>query len=233
MPKPRPRLAIILDRIEEAYGPVRSGEPRDAYELILYRNSGYPQSDANCASGFKALKTDIGLEPSTILASKVARLRKALRAGGIVPEVRAERVREIARRVRDEFGGDLGKVLALPPAEARKVLASFPTVAEAGADKILLFTRTSPVAALPSNSVHVPVRLGYGTVAKSWSKSYRTAQAAVAAELPERYDDRIRAHLLIKSLGHEVCKLARPLCEQCPVAALCPSYGKFTPGPRR
>lgn len=233
MPNSRPRLAVILDRIEHAYGRTRSGEPRDAYELILYRNSGYPQSDANCASGFKALKTDIGLEPSRILAASVTRLRQALRAGGIVPELRAERVREIARRVRDDFGGDLGKVLELSSSAARKILASFPTVAEAGADKILLFTHTSPVAALPSNAVHVPVRLGYGAAAKSWSRSYQTARAAIAAELPERCPDRIRAHLLIKCLAREVCKLSRPLCEKCPVATLCPSYVKFTSRPKR
>ncbi len=185
-----PRLVTLLDMIERAYGKQKTSEPRDAYALLLRRNAGYPQSDANCARGFAALEAQVGLEPAAILAAKLGALQTALRAGGIVPELRAQRVREIATRVRDEFGGDLHAVLERPLLEARRILASFPTVSEAGAEKILLFTRTAPVAALPSNCVHVPVRLGFGRAAKSWSTCYRTAQAAVAAELPERVADR-------------------------------------------
>ena len=227
MNRPRPQLAVIFELIEQAYGPQKSVEPREAFRLLLHRNCGYPPSETHCGRGFAALKADIGLQPGEILAAPVISLRKALRAGGIVPELRAERLREIATRVRDEFGGDLRKVLRLPLPEARKVLRSFPTISEAGADKIMLFTRAAPVAALPSNCLHVPVRLGYGRDAKSWSVSYRTAQEAIAAEVAERCEARMRAYLLLKRLGHEVCKQSRPLCEHCPVASRCAYYCKL------
>jgi endonuclease III len=217
----RARLDAILDAIEHEYGAQKRSEPRDAFGLLVHRNSGYPPSDANCGRGFAALKTGIGVEPDAILAAPVRSLRAALRAGGIVPELRAERLREIATRVREEFGGDLRKVLKLPLTRARKVLRSFPTISDAGADKILLFTRAAPVAALPSECLHVPLRLGYGSETKSWSAGYRSAQEANEAELAEGFEPRMRAYLLLKRLAHEVCKRSKPLCGRCPVASRC------------
>jgi len=46
--------------------------------------------------------------------------------------------------------------------EARKALKKFPCISDPSADKILLFTKTAPISAVPSNRVHVPLRLGLG-----------------------------------------------------------------------
>lgn len=221
MGKPKTKLARILDRLEKEYGKQKPTEPSDPYELVLHRNAGYPQSDANCARGFAALKTQIGLKPADILRAADAGLRSATRAGGIFPEGRAQRLREIAARVEREFGGDLRAVLKRPLAEAKKALKKFPTIADSGAEKILLFTKTAPVAALPSNCLDVPLRLGYGRASKNWAASYRSAQEAVRAELPEDCDAQIRAYLLLKRHGQEVCKRSRPLCERCCVSEDC------------
>ena len=221
MAKAKTKLARILDRLEKEYGKQKPWEPSDPFELVLHRNAGYPQSDANCAKGFAALKSRIGLKPGDILRASDADLRAAAHEGGIFPEKRAERWKEIAARVEHEFGGDLRSVLKKPLAEARKALKKFPTIADSGADKILLFTKTAPVAALPSNCLDVPLRLGFGTASKNWAASYRSAQEAVRAELPEDCDAQIRAYLLLKRHGHEVCKRSRPLCEQCCVSSDC------------
>ena len=183
MKKAKTRMAQVLDRLEKFYGKPKAPKITDAYEMVLHRNAGYPQSDVNCDKGFAALKKDIGLAPKKILAAPIEELRKALRAGGIVPELRAQRLREIAARVETEFGGDLGSVLKRPVAEAKKALRKFPTLGEAGAEKILLFTGTTPVAAVPSNCIHVPLRLGFGRENKNWAASYKSAQEAIRTEL--------------------------------------------------
>jgi endonuclease III len=215
------RLAAILDRLEAAYGPQKSHEPTEPYRLILYRNAGYPQSDVNCAKGYAALKSRIGLSPADILSASTTALRDALREGGIVPEIRARRMKEIAARVEEEFGGDLRSVLTRPITEAKKALKAFPTIGDSGAEKILLFTRAAAIAALPSNCVHVPVRLGFGRTSKTWSTSYRSAQEAVRGELPAECDIYIRAFLLLKRHAAERCKSARPKCDQCVVSSEC------------
>jgi len=214
-------LAKILDRLEKHYGKLKPLPPQDPYEMVIYANCGYPANDSTCAKGFDALKKRVGVRPQEILAAPDQELAAILRLGGIVPELRAVRLKEIAARVERKFAGDLAAVLRGPLAEARKALKEFPTIGDPGAEKILLFTKTAPVAAVPSNCVHVPLRLGFGTAYKTYAKDYRSAQDAIRAALPEACDAQLRAYLLLQRHGQELCKRSRPKCELCPVTAAC------------
>jgi endonuclease-3 len=224
MKKTKTRMARVLDRLERFYGKPKQPKPANAYEMVLHRISGYPQSDINCDRGFQALRKEIGLHPGEILAAPVEKLREAMREGGIVPELRAQRLKEIAVRVEHEFGGNLNQVLKLPLPQAKAALKKFPTLGESGAEKILLLTKTAPVAAVPSNCIHVPLRLGFGRESKNWAASYKSAQEAIRAELPETCEAQLRAYLLFKKHGQTLCKSARPKCEECPVTVECRYY---------
>ena len=61
------------------------------------------------------------------------------------PELRGPRLKEIAARVQDEFGGDLRAALVGSTLRVRKTLKSFPGIADPGADRILLFAGLAPV----------------------------------------------------------------------------------------
>jgi endonuclease III len=223
------KLARILDRLEKFYG--KPAPPRailrsltgkaDPYEMILYANSGYPATDEACTRGFEALKKQVGLRPDQILKASDAQLLEIARGCGMLPEVRVQRWREIAARVQHEFGGDLRIALKLPLKEARKALKLFPTIGDPGADKILLFTRTAPIPAVPSNCVEVTVRMMLGEPLKNYARNYRAAQDSFRAELPQDCNALLRAYLLVKQHGKEICKRTRPLCEQCPVSSDC------------
>ena len=218
------RVARILDRLEKHYGKLKPVTPTDAYEMVIYANCGYPANDVTCTKGYAELKKKLGIRPDQIMAASDKELTAILRLGGIVPEVRAQRLKEIAARVKDKYSGDLAAALRRPVPEARKVLKQFPTIADPGAEKILLFTRTAPVAAVPSNCVHVPLRLGIGTAYKTYAKDYKSAHAALAAEVPEDYAARLRAYLLLQHHGQGLCKRSRPKCDECPVSADCRYY---------
>ena len=226
MVKTKSRMARVLERLEKFYGKPKAPRITDAYAMVLHRNCGYPQSDANCAKGFAALKTEIGLKPEKILSAPVAKLREVMSGSVMLPALSAQRLREIAARVETEFGGDLSAVLKRPVAEAKKALRKFPTLGEAGAEKILLFTKTAAVAAVPSNCIHVPLRLGFGRESKNWAASYKSAQEAIRAELPETCEAQLRAYLLFKQHGQTWCKSARPKCEECPVTDECSYFAK-------
>jgi endonuclease III len=187
----------------------------------VWWHCGYPASDAACEKGWKNLNQLVGIEPPRLLAVKPAQLAAALRPGGMVPELRAERIKEIARRVQDEFGEDLRAALSLPLAKARKILKSFSGIADPGADRILLFAGIAPLAAIPSNCVHVLIRILQGPEGKNYSASYREAQHAIAAEVPEKFDARVRPYLLLKKHGQETCKRTNPKCQDCPVKSKC------------
>lgn len=225
-------LVTVLRQLERFYGkpkPPKSILQRisgraDPYEMILYANCGYPATDASCSKGFEALKKEVGLRPDNILGAAEEKLTEVFRGTGMMPELRGERIREIAARVKHEFGGNLRRVLEGPLPEARKALKKFPTIGNPGADKILLFTRTAPVAAVPSNCVEVPVRIFLGTPHRDYSANYRAAQEILREGLPANCDSLLRAHLLLKEHGKEICKRAAPLCEQCPVKNECRYY---------
>jgi endonuclease III len=224
MAKAKSRLTKILDRLEKYYGKPKAASPSDPYEMLLHRICGYPQSDVNCDKGFRALKEQIGTSTRAILDAPDAKLAAALRAGGIVPALRARRLKEVAARVEDEFGGNLRPVLKLPVKEAQKTFKKFPTIGDSYSDKILLITKTAAVGAVPATGIHVPLRLGFGKGRGSYAADYKEAQAAILAEIPDDIAEQIRAYLLLKRHSMDICKANRPKCEECPITDECSYY---------
>jgi endonuclease-3 len=220
----------LLDKLEKFYGKQEPCWPVDPYEFIVWWHCGYPASDAACTKGWDKLNSEVGVEPHNLLEAAPRKLASALKPGGMVPELRALRLKQIAMRVKDEFGGDLRAALAGPLSEARKTLKKFPGIADPGADRILLFAGITPIAAVPSNCTQVLVRVLYGQERENYGANYREAQQAIAAEVPKTFDARTRAYLLLKHHGQEICKRAKPKCEECPVSANC---AFFAGRPRR
>jgi endonuclease-3 len=225
-------LNQVLESLEKLYGPQKAAGPSDPYEMIVYVNCGYPATDVSCAKGFEALKREVGLKPENILEAPRAKLAKLMRLGGIVPELRAEKLKEIARMVKDQFGEDLPATLKKWMLEemkqpgkgirgAKSVLQKFPVIGEPGAEKILLFSKLAPVAAVPSAFVGVPMRLWFGETGKNYAADYRAAREILNAELPETFGARQRAYLLLKKHGQEICKRSTPKCEICPLTGHC------------
>jgi endonuclease III len=217
----RVSILDVLDRLEKFYGPQEPSFPTEPYDFLVWWYCAYPASDAACSKGWANLTREVGIEPEKLLKAKPAKLAAALKAGGMVPELRAERLKEVAMRVQDEFGGDLRAALVGPIPQARKLLKSFHSIADPGADRILLFAGISPIAAVPSNCVHVLDRILHSSESKNYSAAYREAQRVLAAELPEKFDARTRAYLLLKTHGQETCKRTNPRCETCPVNSRC------------
>ena len=225
-------LAQALDRLEEHYGKQKAPGPRGAYEMIVYANCGYPANDLTCRKGFDALREHVGIEPRKILAASDKELAQIMRLGGIMPESRATRLKEIADMVLEEFGGDLDAVLKRPLPDAKKSLKLFPTIGDPGAEKILLFTGTAPIPAVPSAFVQVLQRLGFGEESKNYAAGYRSARQAIEAGVPLQCAPLQRAYLLIQRHGRELCKRSRPMCRSCPLMPDCP-YARKLPLPGR
>ncbi len=169
------------------------------------------------------MKKRIGTRPADLLTARVEELAGITALAGIFPDLRARRLQESARLVRDECGGDLRRVLAGDPAKARRALKKFPTIGDPGADKILLFTGTVPSLALESNvGLRVLVRLGLVREHKNYSTMYKNAQAALADEIGDQCTPLIAAHQILKRHGQELCRRSAPRCEACPVRKECP-----------
>jgi endonuclease-3 len=214
-------LAKQLQALEKLYGRVQAPPATGPLELILWENVAYLTTDARRAAAFKALRAKVGTTAARILKVDPRRLHEALALGGILPAQRVGKLLKTAELVEQRFGGDLDAVLRLPPAQAMKALRTFPGIGEPGAEKILLFTGVLPVLAVESNGLRVLLRLGYGAEKKSYSATYRSAQAAAARELAEDCRTLQRSHLLLRRHGQELCRRSAPRCPECPLSDGC------------
>jgi endonuclease-3 len=211
----------VLNRLETFYGKQEPCWPSDPYLFLLWWYCGYPASDASCNKGWKELRGTIGTDPDAILAARPATLAAALKPGGMFPELRAERMKEVSARIKNEFDGDLRAAMTGPVTKVRKILKSFPSIADPGADRILLFAGIQPVAAVPSNCTGVLARVQNGREEKNYNAGYREAQRMIDSEIPATFDARIRAYLLLKRHGQQLCKRTNPKCDECPIRVAC------------
>jgi endonuclease-3 len=155
-----PSFRKVIGQLEKQYGRPKPPRIRDPFELILYENIAYLVSDDRREKAFRELKMRVGLRVADILTAPMDKLTEITAMGGIFPELRARRLQESARLVRDEFGGSLRSALALDPPAARRALKKFPTIGDPGADKIPLVHGDGPSLAPESNGLRVLMRLG-------------------------------------------------------------------------
>ena len=216
-----PQISGLLDSLEAHYGTLDPAAPTDPCEFLIWWHCGYPASEERCSNGWDSLAREVGTAPKQIQLASTAKLTAALKAGGMVPELRAGRLKEIAARIQEEFGGELRSALSrLSAPQARKALKSFPGIGNPGADRIVLFSRLAAVAAVPSACPYVPVRVFNGPEDSNYATVYADAQRILNA-LPETFDRRIRGYLLLARHGRDFCKRSKPLCERCPLRPQC------------
>ena len=226
-------LAGILDTLESFYGEQVPGAPTDPYLFLIWWHCGYPPSEERCNRGWEALTAATGVSAAELAAARPSRLVRALKAGGMVPELRAARLKSIAHSVIGDYAGDLRAALAaVPEGEARRRLRKFPGIGAPGADRILLFSGLAPVAAVPSGSPHVLVRIESGREGAKYTATYAKAQGLIETQLPATPEARRRAYLLLQRHARELCRAGKPKCGECPVSGGCAYFASVARQPR-
>lgn len=220
-------LHRVISKLEKFYGTPQLGLS-DPLHMILWENIGYLVDDERRAAAFERLRKEVGLKPTDILAAPAEKLLEIAKLGGVHPEIRAQRLREIAHIVLNDFDGDLSNAFTLPFSKAIKALRKFPSIGEPGAEKILLFSKTYPVLALESNGLRVLLRLGFGEEQKNYSASYRSVRAVLAGQTGDDYDFLIKAHELLRRHGKALCRRSSPRCGECPLKSTCAYYIQLT-----
>jgi len=186
----------LLDALEIFHGQQLPSWPTDPYLFLVWWHCGYPASDASCAKGWESLNNEIGVDPDRLLSVNFSKLALALKSGGMMAELRAMRVKEIAERIQKEFGGDLRTALKRTSVtQARSVIKKFPSMGDPGSDRMLLFGGISPIAAVPSNCPHVLVRIQIGREPENYRKTYSEAQRILQAYVPATFEARKRASM--------------------------------------
>lgn len=221
-------LSRILGFLENNYGKPDPPRVTDPFEQILLVNVVYLASDEKRNEAFALLQKHVGLQPRQILSASEETLQTISSSAGILPALQVDKLRTSARIVMEQFQEDLNAALNVPLHQAKKVLRLFPAIGEPGAEKILLFSRKFPLFAVDSNGLRVLTRLGFAEERKHYAATYRSVQEALRDELKNDFVWLIRAHMLLRTHGKELCKHTRPSCNRCPVSHYCAYFRKST-----
>lgn len=194
----------------------------DPLALIVWENIGYLIDDEKRAGLFAEFERRVGLDAAAIARAKPATLLDIAKRGGMAPEKRVERLREIAKIVIENADGDLAaRLKSLPAAKARALLKSFPSVGDPGADKIMLFAGVDVRPALDSSGVRAMLRLGVAREGATYGASYKAAVAALAEHGTNTRTWFMKAYHALRSHGQTLCKRTSPLCVACPLDKAC------------
>ena len=213
-------LKKILSLLRRQYGPPVLPPAKGPFELVLWENACYLLPDDRRREVLEGLRKEVGLTPQAILEADRDVLLFWATRGGMRPEVRVFRWLEIARICRDQFGGDLERILSQP--QAKRALKQFPNIGDPGAEKILMYCGAAPGLPLEWNGLRVLTRVGYGREhVRNYGQTYKSVQDSLASEIPTNPARLAQAHLLLRQHGKEVCRNNRPLCDACSISALC------------
>jgi endonuclease III len=218
-----------IHRLKRRYGEPEAPPAKGPFELVMWENACYLLSDERRLEVFEALRHTVGLNAAAIFGASSAALLPIAKRGGMRPEERVFRWREIARITLDEFSGDLDSILQSPYAKAKRALKQFPAIGDPGAEKILLFCGFASGLPLESNGLRVLVRLGWGRAQKSYEATYRSVRNDLNPDLSTDPDRLKLAHLLLREHGRVLCKDKAPLCDQCPLSKGCDYAARRAP----
>jgi endonuclease-3 len=213
-------LPAIIDRLSEMYVP----EPplTDPFLHILWDNIGYLIDDDRRRTLFEEFRQNIGFDAGAILRASEERLLAVARKGGMNPEARVARWREVAQIVAQDCKGDLGGFLqCLPTVKARSFLKRFPVIGDSGADRVLLFCRLDVRPSVDSNGLRVLVRLGLVPQAASYAVTYKIAVETIARFAAQGREWLTSCHMLLREHGRTLCRRNNPGCIACPLDNVC------------
>lgn len=217
--------ARLFDALEKKYGPMWPWPEEDEFSRDPFKNLvmtvlSQNTSDENCARAYKGLSERFEVTPETLASAREEDIRDAIRPGGLY-NIKAKRLKELARITMEKFDGDLTPLISLPKEEARQRLIELPGIGDKTADVLLTYCAKRDVIPIDTHMDRVAKRLGL-TVPDA---KYEEVQEALMKFLPPKR--RRRGHGLLWLLAKYTCKAPKPRCSECPLENIC-EYPKKT-----
>jgi len=210
----------VIKRIEEVlnYHPrefTTLAAGRDIFSKAIATILSQNTNDKNSIEAFKRLKKRIEITPKDILTVDDTIIRDAIKVSGLY-EQKLKTIKRLAKRVLEDFDGDLAKLAGKKLEEARSWLTSIPGIGDKTADIILLHLGF-PTFPVDTHISRITCRLGFTNSRKYWEVSRYWLETIPT----EKY---LEAHLLLIKFGREVCTSRNPKCEYCVLNDICKYY---------
>jgi endonuclease-3 len=210
------RMHEIIAHLEERFPEMPDRRSRDPFSVLIATILSQNTSDRNSHRAFARLSEELPVTPDSLAKASPERIRPAIKIAGL-SAVRSRRIVEVSRAVLHRYGGDLSMILTQPVDEARKELMSMEGVGPKTADVVLLFAGNKEVMPVDTNIFRVVDRISFAK-----GRDYDRTRGVLEALIPG--EKLMMMHLLLIRLGREICRPARPRCQECPINPFC-EYG--------
>jgi len=212
-----------IDKILEAFPERRWYRTLTPFERLVSTILSQNTSREATVKGFENLRKRFRVVPEVLAEAKVEEIKECIKPSGLY-NTKAPRIREVARIILQEYGGDLNNLSRLPLDRARERLLKIPGVGFKTADVFL---------SLVCGKGSFPVDTHISRIAKRWkmvrgNAGYEEIRLALEAVIPQ--GKRRWAHLAFIEFGREICKARGPRCDICPVYGECEWEGKAESG---
>jgi len=215
------RATIVLRILrQEVILPKWVKQQRDPFETMVTTVLSQNTADKNTARAFEALSKRFEITPEALAKADPEDIEDAITVSGLYKS-KAKTIRQAAITVLEKYHGTLKPILSLPLEEARRTLIQFPGVGPKTADVVLLFSASQPTIPIDTHVNRVAKRLEFAAANGDYEAVRKSLQSLYA---PSEY---LAVHLLLIAHGRRYCKARKPLCDECPVNAYCPSKGKW------
>jgi endonuclease-3 len=195
-------------------------QQRAPFETMVTTVLSQNTADKNTARAFEALSKRFEITPEVLAKADLVEIENAIKVSGLYKS-KAKTIKQAAITILENYHGTLNPLLSLPLEEARKTLTQFPGVGPKTADVVLLFSASQPTIPVDTHVNRVTKRLGFASANGDYEAVRKSLQSLYA---PSQY---LVVHLLLIAHGRRYCKARKPLCDECPVNAYCPSKGKW------
>ena len=202
----------IYQRLFAHFGP-QSWWPGDtAIEIvvgaILTQNTNW----TNVSKAITNLKNADLLNFASLDELDVTLLAELIRPSGYY-NMKAVRLKNFFRMVRERYEGELDLLLGDSMRSARENLLSVRGIGPETADSILLYAGNHPVFVIDAYTYRIFLR----HFLLSETSDYHEVQETFTDNLPQDVQLFNEYHALIVHLGKHFCKKTKPLCENCPL----------------
>ncbi|MGB3849063.1 MAG: endonuclease III [Tunicatimonas sp.] len=155
-----------------------------------------------------------------IMNAPLDKLTEAI-ASSNYPEIKAPRIQEVLRRIKEECGDfNLDFLADWPVAKAQEWLMQFEGVGHKTATFLLLFSLRKPVLPVDTHVHRVSQRVGIIGPKVNQAK----AHTVLLEMLPADADELLNYHKLLFKHGQQVCTWSYPRCGQCVLRDICDYY---------
>jgi endonuclease-3 len=216
------KALVIHARLCPVYGcPIPYFHSLDPVSELVSSLLSHRTRNAESGRAFKALRARFP-DWEAVIDADVPEIEAAI-AGVTWPELKAPRIRDVLRALRDRCGGlDLAFLADMEVEAARAWLQAIPGVGPKTSAAVLSFS-TLRMPALPVDSHHHRVAQRLGLIGKTVDVG--PSHPILRAQLPADWSaqDLYDNHEILMLHGQKVCHHHRPACGRCVLVDLCPS----------